>query len=57
MSTITTTNFNFKGNYGKDLLNEVANYALVASTIAKKNKFDIISNFIFDTPLKFLCKQ
>lgn len=40
--TIKTTNFNFKGNYGKDLLNEVAKYALVASTIAKKNKFDII---------------
>ena len=30
------TNFNFKGNYGNDLLTEVTNYAIVAGTIAKK---------------------
>ena len=40
--TAQRTNFNFKGNYGNDLLTEVTNYAIVAGTIAKKNKFDII---------------
>ena len=38
----STTQFNFTGLYGKDLMNEVAQYAMVASEIATKNSFDII---------------
>lgn len=34
--------FDFSGYYGKDLMREVAQYALVASTIAKENWFDVI---------------
>ena len=33
---------NFTGKYGKDLYEEIANYAIVAGEIALKNKFDII---------------
>jgi len=32
----------FSGGYGQDLFQEIANYAVVASIIAYKNKFDII---------------
>jgi glycosyltransferase involved in cell wall biosynthesis len=32
----------FSGKYGSDLLQEVANYAVVASTIAEQNDFDLI---------------
>jgi glycogen synthase len=34
--------FNFSGKYGKDLISEVWNYALVAAEVAKNNSFDII---------------
>lgn len=34
--------FNFSGHYGNDLIREVAQYAMVASKIAKTNQFDII---------------
>lgn len=36
------THFDFTGYYGKDLMKEVAQYAIVASTIAKENWFDVI---------------
>ena len=36
------THFDFSGHYGRDLMKEVAQYALVASTIAKQNRFDVI---------------
>ena len=39
---ISSSNFKFTGAYGKDLMKEVAQYALVASQIAKENQFDII---------------
>jgi len=32
----------FSGGYGRDLFQEIANYAVVASVIAYKNKFDVI---------------
>lgn len=41
-STHNFTHFDFTGYYGKDLMREVAQYAIVASTIAKENWFDII---------------
>jgi len=34
--------FNFSGTYGRNLINEVSNYAVVAGEIAKKENFDII---------------
>lgn len=34
--------FDFSGYYGKNLMQEVAQYAMVASTIAKENWFDVI---------------
>ncbi len=34
--------FKFAGGYGKNLMSEVANYALLAHTIAKQNEFDVI---------------
>ena len=34
--------YKFSGKYGKDLLEEVSRYALVAASIAAKNNFDII---------------
>lgn len=37
-----STQFQFSGHYGKDLLKEVAQYALVASHLARRNYFDII---------------
>ena len=36
------SSFEFSGQYGKNLMSEVWNYALVASEIAKNNSFDII---------------
>lgn len=39
---VSSTYFRFSGLYGKDLLKEVAQYAIVASQIAKENQFDII---------------
>ncbi|MDR0712300.1 MAG: glycosyltransferase family 4 protein [Prevotellaceae bacterium] len=34
--------FKFAGGYGKNLMREVAHYALLAHTIAKQNEFDVI---------------
>ncbi|MDR3187991.1 MAG: glycosyltransferase family 4 protein [Prevotellaceae bacterium] len=34
--------FKFAGGYGKNLMNEVAQYALLAHTIAQQNEFDVI---------------
>ena len=34
--------FQFSGKYGKNLMEEVARYAIVASAIAQKNTFDVI---------------
>ncbi|MDR0414421.1 MAG: glycosyltransferase family 4 protein [Prevotellaceae bacterium] len=34
--------FKFAGGYGKNLLNEVAQYAMLAHTIAQQNDFDVI---------------
>lgn len=34
--------FEFSGKYGKDLMTEVSRYAVVASTLAANNQFDII---------------
>ena len=34
--------FEFSGKYGKNLMEEVARYAIVASAIAQKNTFDVI---------------
>jgi glycosyltransferase involved in cell wall biosynthesis len=34
--------FKFAGGYGKNLMNEVAQYALLAHTIARQNEFDVI---------------
>jgi glycogen(starch) synthase len=39
---VSETNINFSGHYGADLLNEVAQYALVAAEIAESNQFDVI---------------
>ncbi len=38
----STFNFDFSGLYGKDLMKEVAQYALIASQIARENDFDVI---------------
>ena len=38
----TKINFDFSGLYGKDLMKEVRQYAIVASEIAKENNFDVI---------------
>ncbi len=34
--------FRFSGKYGKSLMNEVSNYAIIAGELAKKESFDII---------------
>jgi glycogen(starch) synthase len=34
--------FNFSNHYGKDLMKEVVQYALIASNIAEQNTFDVI---------------
>lgn len=41
-SRVLSKKYTFSGKYGHDLLEEVSRYALVASAIAAKNKFDII---------------
>jgi len=40
--SVFSTRFKFSGHYGKDLLTEVWQYALVAGEIARENTFDII---------------
>lgn len=39
---VHTQKFNFSGGYGKNLMEEVRRYAIVASYIARDNKFDVI---------------
>ena len=41
-SSIFSETFKFSGKYGKDLMIEVSRYALIASTIASSNQFDVI---------------
>ncbi|MBP7497692.1 MAG: glycosyltransferase family 4 protein [Bacteroidales bacterium] len=41
-SKILTKYYTFSGRYGKDLMEEVARYALVASSIARNNDFNVI---------------
>jgi len=41
-SKVLAKNFQFSGTYGKNLLEEVSRYALVASAIAARGDFDII---------------
>lgn len=40
--TVFSSKFLFSGKYGKDLMLEVSRYALIASSIAASNNFDII---------------
>ena len=40
--TALSENFEFSGKYGKDLMEEVKRYALVASAVAAKTDFDVI---------------
>ena len=40
--SVFSNKFTFSGKYGHDLMKEVSRYALVASSIAKQNEFDII---------------
>jgi len=40
--SVFTRKYQFSGKYGKNLLEEVQRYALVASTIANNNSFDVI---------------
>ncbi len=40
--TILSHKFRFSGKYGKDLMKEVSRYALIAGSIAAREKFDII---------------
>ncbi|MFZ4414149.1 MAG: glycosyltransferase family 4 protein [Bacteroidales bacterium] len=40
--SITANSYQFSGKYGQNLMEEVQRYALVASTIAAKNNFDVI---------------
>lgn len=54
----TTTNFNFSGFYGRNLMTEVAQYALIASQIAKESNFDIIHAHDWLTfPASIVAKQ
>lgn len=39
---VFSRNFQFSGKYGKDLMQEVSRYAMVASVIAANNEFDVI---------------
>jgi glycogen synthase len=41
-NSVFSRNFKFSGKYGKDLMQEVSRYALVASSVAAKNNFDVI---------------
>ena len=40
--TTSQQKFRFSGKYGKDLMKEVSRYAIIAASIARNNKFDII---------------
>jgi len=40
--SVFSANYKFTGGYGKNLLEEVARYALVASVLASENEFDVI---------------
>ena len=40
--SVFSSRFAFSGKYGHDLMKEVSRYALVASTIAASNQFDVI---------------
>jgi glycogen(starch) synthase len=40
--TVFSTRFEFTGAYGKDLMAEVAKYAVVGSAIAREKEFDVI---------------
>jgi len=40
--SVFSANYQFTGGYGKNLMEEVARYALVASVIATENDFDVI---------------
>ena len=40
--SIFRARYQFSGKYGKDLLEEVSRYAIIASVLATKNNFDII---------------
>lgn len=40
--TIFRTKYQFSGEYGKDLLEEVSRYAVIAGALALKNNFDVI---------------
>jgi glycosyltransferase involved in cell wall biosynthesis len=40
--SVFSRNFTFSGKYGKDLMQEVSRYALVAASIASTNSFDVI---------------
>lgn len=40
--SVFTRKFEFSGKYGHDLMTEVSRYALIASTIAANNTFDVI---------------
>ena len=40
--SIFSKRYQFSGRYGQNLMEEVSRYALVASAIARKNKFDVI---------------
>jgi len=41
-SNVFSRNYEFSGSYGKNLMEEVARYALIASALALKEDFDII---------------
>jgi glycogen(starch) synthase len=41
-SSVLAKNFQFSGKYGKDLMDEVSRYALVASALAATNEHDVI---------------
>ncbi|MCX6257039.1 MAG: glycosyltransferase [Bacteroidia bacterium] len=40
--TVFSPNYKFTGGYGKNLIEEVSRYALVAAVIAAENEFDVI---------------
>ena len=40
--SVLSRNFKFSGKYGKDLMDEISRYALVASAIAATNQYDVI---------------
>ncbi|MFC1734203.1 glycosyltransferase family 4 protein [candidate division KSB1 bacterium] len=41
-NNVLSKDFTFSGKYGKDLMDEVSRYALIASAVAAANEFDII---------------